>query len=1482
VSAPGQFGGLNAGDVYVEAAARIDDQSFARWDAVYAKAASKPDIEVEARVDVDEASIRHAERSLDRVDKAVDTVDKRFRAAAGRGGGLDKFNLNLGVMSGRVGNILRVLAIFSPAVVALAGSLVSLAGSAGQAALGVGALGTAAGVAGATTIPLLIGVVTRLKDVTEVLKAREDARVDAQIAADKSLKDLNATQARAIIQIREMTVQERELVRELERGRDAFDKMIGPGREQVFDGISDSLRILSPRIGRFRDEFRDLGDAIADAMAGGAGAVATGRQGDQLEHLLARTDELAEDVARSLGAVGEIALNVAVRSLPELEDGLDGIADSLERIAEGSDSDEFADQLDEWIRSTRTWARLIGSTGDLLATVLGGGATEGDKLARQLDRVVSRWDRFLESAEGQRRMRSFFRDTRELLGDMWDFIKGFADGVRDTFVFFEPFVHLVGRLATHVLGIDRGKDGIEKIGAVFGTLAILKLTGVTRLVGMLLKLGTGGAGIAGIVGSLTGLDKTGPGSKALDFFKGRGSSPTNPLFVADVTGGLPGGGGTPTGGPVGAPGKAGRLGRIGSAIGRGARAVLPRAAGAVGGYLAFAEFVNAFTPDVDELTEKLDDLIEGPRDSPRAKVMRDLARDLERALKAGDPKQIRSIAQAIEGLADSAGDENIGKGLRSLGDDVRKVARSREFDRLGDTLQEVRRGFRVTRNEARVDMEDVRFRVRVNTELIERDLGRNTEAGRRAMEENFRQAVKSIRKAMRDGTIATQRGSREIRRLMRESLELYGFTEDQARIAMRGRKNNGQLNFGDDVTDDPRTSRQFAVGGWVGNAWERGRDKVKAVLGKGEAVLNHYQQRIVNGALRAVGLKRGLHDVFGMTRGRKHWMAEGGLAGEDVVHAAGGLAPVASSFQDRMARLGFHPTSGYRPGDPRQHGQGMALDYGDSINDLGRLWSLLFPMRGQFNQLLGPAGLYNGLTRFSNSALQAQHMDHIHVGFAGRVAGIIGQIVRAIRAPRVLGGGAVGAMAQGALNMQAAAANAFVQNAIGSVSYTGGDHGPGQPAGGYSKGELIALARRAGMRDPNTMAAIALAESSGDPGANGPPDGRGLWQIEWPIWRETMLRAGLSDAYDPWQNAQMAKIVQDNQGLSAWVVYNTGAYRQYLDEGGWVRADEGMLDEAYAADPGWTDVDRRGRHVTDRPDPYGLRMLRNRAGDRVGSYDTLLGEVEQLQNRYERRDRLYGLSEEELLNEDGSLNQEAIGKRSRELGELLKIREKILAKLREARALARRIADNYRTIAKRLRKSLEHAKRKERGGIKKQISTALSRAAGWDTTARDLKWDVEDARLDVLEIRGEKAAVEGTAADVQAPLGDGGDGGDGGVDALISDLERGELAELRERVKFMETLGGPGDIGSGFLTVRDALTLTPPPRTAGADAAPVPAGAPAGIGAGDQGAGGGTFVQNNYMLQPDDPKVLRGVASAAVGGFSRQPFRASTRESHSV
>jgi hypothetical protein len=82
------------------------------------------------------------------------------------------------------------------------------------------------------------------------------------------------------------------------------------------------------------------------------------------------------------------------------------------------------------------------------------------------------------------------------------------------------------------------------------------------------------------------------------------------------------------------------------------------------------------------------------------------------------------------------------------------------------------------------------------------------------------------------------------------------------------------------------------------------------------------------------------------------------------------------------------------------------------------------------------------------------------------------------------------------------------------------------------------------------MAAIAEAESSGNPGAVNPDDNNGT-QTSWGLWQiSNGTHSSVSDDWaDPYENAKLAiGKLEGPDGLSAWGTYDSGAYKAYLSD----------------------------------------------------------------------------------------------------------------------------------------------------------------------------------------------------------------------------------------------------------------------------------------------------------------------------------------------
>src|SRR6267142_35793 len=106
--------------------------------------------------------------------------------------------------------------------------------------------------------------------------------------------------------------------------------------------------------------------------------------------------------------------------------------------------------------------------------------------------------------------------------------------------------------------------------------------------------------------------------------------------------------------------------------------------------------------------------------------------------------------------------------------------------------------------------------------------------------------------------------------------------------------------------------------------------------------------------------------------------------------------------------------------------------------------------------------------------------------------------------------------------------------------------------------EIVMLAFNVGFgSDASIAAAVALAESGGDPDAYNPeknaaigyedaPDGEGSYGL-WQIYLHRHPEFSGQNLYDPQVNANAAyKVYSDAGGFKPWSTYKSGKYQEYL------------------------------------------------------------------------------------------------------------------------------------------------------------------------------------------------------------------------------------------------------------------------------------------------------------------------------------------------
>lgn len=1089
---------------------------------------------------------------------------------------------------------------------------------------------------------------------------------------------------------------------------------------------------------------------------------------------------------------------------------------------------------------------------------------------------------------------------RDVLGDLGDVAKNAGGQILRIFEGAVDFAQEHPQITKAAAGLGAAYLALKGIGTVSRATPIGR--GISAL--------TAAVAGAAVVHAATAITRRGGIlGKLAGGFLTPGSTPARPLFVKEVApfggGGLPGGGrGAPTPVPTGGGGlgKGAKFGRLALRIGG-------RALGWIGVGITVGEIATGM-----EITEE--DRAEinrrtGPGRSGRP------PHDV-RPGTVGDPRTTGDDGGRPEQLAPRAS--------RAA------VQAERQTERLRRRLREVNLAIWQLSHDSSQSLNELEKNAGRNFERIKDTIGLKTEQGRAAATRNFRAAASEIAKAMTSGRVDTQRGmaaierlavkhgagsknaiaqnmdaaANAIRRTMRRSgritdeglkvvrelmvkeLRLYGLSEKDAIASANVR--TGEVAGG-------RRRGDFAgggivsPGGVVGKWGERGRDRVHAVLGRGEAVLNWIQQSIVNRALNAAGVRGGLRDVFRATRGTRHHMAGGGIVGipwapgEEI---ASSVLPLASRLHQMFGSTisdAFDRDRSAGHQSPGHNVTGTAADWvGGNLLGLVR-WTVAHGFKTLYNT--PPGTPWPG------------HSDHAHVEFgagAGGMGGPLAQLARVIISGRK---SPLRDSVQAAVDIGRAGAQKRLEKLFGSVTM-----GPaGAPGGSYSKADLARLWVRAG-GDPSLaqlMGAIALAESGGNPRAYNPSGASGLWQI--------LGQIVPGDVFDPMVNARNAVAKYQSQGLGAWEAYTNGNYRQYLSGGGLVEAAGGLdpfsqipqAIQEQASGPNFAGAEYVGArgHLNARGGRYSRNV--------TGIIRKLERAIDTLGNRYDLRSRRFDLTEEELINEGDedtppTFNDEAIKQRAKELGVLVGIRRQQVNRYAKIVRYLRRLQQIYNVqrgrlgavvgrTEKRLKGLPDHGGSKEQKRARKTLEARLEkyrkalgtvreRLGGVREGIRSNAFERESTELDVAELRKELTPLTkhlaGAAGGLELPEWEPpDDGGAGDENAAGLERERAERAEaaLRSTAGAFNVFGGPGDIGRGG---SDAYTAA----IGGGPGGPPGGGSrfmdPA-TGRTTEIPAGGDLHVHMPMLIPGDPRTLERAAGAVAAGFGFQPYVTSTK-----
>lgn len=1069
----------------------------------------------------------------------------------------------------------------------LAGAGIGLAGSAGMAALGAGATGIAGAgaLAGGIGANLLVGKQT----VSQITAAQKATQKYTAAVADFGRKSNQARRAKLDLDQAMSTAPKgtRQLLRETSSLSKAFHQDTAPGRQsfmQMLLGGARAGRRLEPfaagQINRVVGATSRQGTRLADFAAGDVGRRgirnAAGAFGANIGN------------ARVAGQYGlESAINVMQASRPFLREMTDTIKVWTRGWATSTrDITSTRSHIREMVDHLKSWVRLTQATGGLLGSLAGAGAKSGQTMVDHLTRQLREWTVWVK--QNPTKIREFFRNsvasTEKLatgLASVAKSIWNIASALRPALDRFTQLVGLAGKAGLLTPGAGalafgafrgvtgRGGGGLMGMmggggrgapraagGGVRGAARTAAGTpgymagtyGIARSFGYGRTASAGAAALGGLApaGRVAGMAVRGAGKAfwpvaaglaALDFAGTPGnigqrtqaalSGATLGLIPRPVTGaehtdrglnaadkflgGLSSSDGL--GAQKGAIGsiqaqiaanhaRAGQRGHlVSTAVGRGG--VQSHRVGGVG-----AGEQQELKAQNGALRKAL---------AERVAVYRQYRRDRDRELDAmsrrkgtdaagrifGEGIQKRgpgwAAGKAIQGFAGrhGSGVESLGEaGLTKLRQEVHKNTPGAQaaYDKLVGGIE---RRFKTLGH---------------HVQIVNGDILRGTKSEWGAIAD-------SMRNAAQRGVKETSQEWDRLKAKAMGSLTAMGFSKSQASDLFRFSNAGGETA--------KRATRAIADPGRYKNAPAYQAPNGKVGDGPGTTADRPSMGTVGKSAAATGG---------GMAGG-------GGLMGANA-----NLGP----YAQLGASMGLHVSSGLRPGaittsgNTSWHASGHAIDVAGPPAQMMQFFQAMKSQYGSgLEELIygpGQVGIKNGAAFNFGPALNAQHMDHVHVadkdpsgvaGPGGALGGGAGGGApggMTLKAKQSGLGGVTGALSTRAMGGMAAGINAALAAAGG---------GAGGGANGVMTFEQVArLAESVGL--PGTaFAQIAKGESGFNPRAvghdPGGTQGLGLWQITTGFNDDIIKRFGGRDAmFNPQTNAQAAKAIYDRAGIKAW------------------------------------------------------------------------------------------------------------------------------------------------------------------------------------------------------------------------------------------------------------------------------------------------------------------------------------------------------------
>jgi phage-related protein len=416
-------------------------------------------------------------------DDSGNFFSRAFRTAASKAIGQNLFR-GLVVSAGSLVTALSPLSTLlgggTAAVVALAAALAQASGAAISLGGVLGALGLAA-----------VAVKVGFSGLGDAMKAQSAAQ--AELAATGKVSE--ATQKKLDAALKGLAPSARAVVKELGAMAPAWQAVQRSVQEKLFSGVATQLQNLGNRfLPILTTQLGTAASTVNRVVTTFTGFITQSNRVAQVNTIFTGLNKILSTLAGPLTSIAGGFLDIFTASLPfaqQLANVLQSIGLSFgEWLGKVADGEGFQTFMQNAMQTAGTLFQLLGNIGRIIGSVFAAGAGAGANLLTILRNLTGAAAQFLQSAEGQKALASFFGligQAGQVVVGVFKTLQPLLSGIGALFSALQGPIKVLGAALTQVFGQLATTLGgaLAQLGPVIGQLVVALAPVITILGGVL-------------------------------------------------------------------------------------------------------------------------------------------------------------------------------------------------------------------------------------------------------------------------------------------------------------------------------------------------------------------------------------------------------------------------------------------------------------------------------------------------------------------------------------------------------------------------------------------------------------------------------------------------------------------------------------------------------------------------------------------------------------------------------------------------------------------------------------------------------------------------------------------------------------------------------------------------------------------------------------------------------------------------------------